>query len=409
MPRLPDGSHSRSSSASRTQDNPTGSGWEATRRVRGRPTIGALGALMAAVAFGPVPAALAQHRYQQTNLVSDVPGQAAATDSSLVNPWGLSRSATSPWWVADNGTGLSTLYNGAGVKQALTVRIPPADGSDADGTPTGTVFNGSADFEVGPGKPARFLFASEEGTIAGWNPTANPTAAITMVNSTTGAVYKGLALAQLNGANLLYAADFHGGKIEVFDKDFHPVNLGPATFRDPRVPAGYAPFNVQAIGDRIFVAYAKQDADKVDEVAGPGRGFVTAYGPDGSLRLRLRWGPWFNAPWGLALAPANFGRFSNMILVGQFGSGRIAAFDPARGEFRGYVRGADHRRLEINGLWALAFGNDANAGPANTLFFTAGIDDESHGLFGTITPLTDQGDDDQEAAEQHADQEDDGD
>jgi uncharacterized protein (TIGR03118 family) len=341
--------------------------------------------------------ARAQHGYQQTNLVSDMPDLAAATDASLVNPWGLSRSATSPWWVADNGTGVSTLYNGTGIKQTLVVVIPPAAGQNDPATPTGTVFNGSTDFQVGPNQPARFLFATEEGTISGWNPAANPTTAITKVDRSNQAVYKGLALAQVNGVNYLYAADFHGGKIDVFDKDFTAVNLGARAFRDPRLPPGYAPFNVQAIGDRIFVTYAKQDGAKIDEVAGAGRGFVTAYSPDGTLRLRLGWGPWFNAPWGVALAPANFGRLSNQLLIGQFGSGKIAAFDPVRGNFRGMVRDARHRSLHIDGLWALAFGNDASAGPANTLFFTAGIDDEAHGLFGTITPLADSDDNDRDA------------
>ncbi|HVZ64393.1 MAG TPA: TIGR03118 family protein [Lacunisphaera sp.] len=380
----------------------TGFGRAETRPFRRIASISPAASLVAVLALAPVPRALAQHLYQQTNLVSDVPGLAVSTDSNLVNAWGLSRSATSPWWVADNGTGLSTLYNGAGAKQTLKVTIPPASGSTEAGTPTGTVFNGSADFQVGPGQPARFLFASEEGTISGWNPAASPTTAITKFESSTGAVYKGLALAQLRGANLLYAADFHGGKIDVFDRDFQPVNLGADAFRDAHLPPGYAPFNVQTVGDSLFVTYAKQDADKLDEVAGAGRGFVTAYGPDGALRLRLQWGPWFNAPWGVALAPSQFGRFGGMILVGQFGSGRIAAFDPARGRFRGYLQGADHRRLQIDGLWALAFGNDANAGPATTLYFTAGINDEAHGLFGTITLAPDRGDADQNAADDDA-------
>ena len=255
------------------------------------------------------------------------------------------------------------------------------------------MFSGSSDFKVGlPGtnQPARFLFATEEGTIAGWNPGANPTVAITKVDgSTSGAVYKGLALGQIGAANYLYAANFHTGKVDVFDGTFAPVDLGANAFRDPHLPRGYAPFNVQAIGDKIFVAYAKQDREKIDEVTGPGRGFVNAYTTSGVLSLRLRWGPWFNAPWGIVQAPADFGRFSGMILVGQFGSGKIAAFDPATGKFRGMMRGANHRSVKIEGLWALSFGNGANAGPLNTLYFAAGIDDEAHGLFGTLTPLPD--------------------
>lgn len=350
-------------------------------------------ALCCATLLSLATPASAQHRYQQTNLVSDVTGLAAITDTNLVNPWGLSRSATSAWWTANNGTGTSTLYNGLGVKQALVVTVPGPAGSTEPGTPTGTVFSGSADFKVGlPGtnQPARFLFATEEGTIAGWNPGANPTVAITKVDwSASGAVYKGLALGQIGTANYLYAANFHAGTVDVFDGTFAPVNLGATAFKDPHLPKGYAPFNVQAIGDKIYVTYAKQDKEKIDEVAGPGRGFVTAYTTSGVLSLRLRWGPWFNAPWGVALAPADFGRFSNLLLVGQFGSGKIAAFDPATGKFRGLMRGENHRSIKIEGLWALSFGNGANAGPLNTLYFAAGIDDEAHGLFGSLTVLPD--------------------
>jgi uncharacterized protein (TIGR03118 family) len=360
---------------------------------------GIFASLFAATVLGlAATPAFAQHLYQQTNLVSDVPNLAAVTDASLVNAWGLSRSATSPWWVADNGTGLSTLYSGVGAKLGLVVTVPPGGGQSSPSNPTGTVFNGSADFEVSPGKPARFLFATEDGTIAGWNPAANATNAITVVDRGGVAIYKGLALGQVSGANYLYAANFHGGTVDVFDKNFAAVNLGATAFHDPHLPWGYAPFNVQAIGAFVVVTYAKQDAEKIDETAGPGRGFVTVFNADGTLHLRLKWGPWFNAPWGVALAPADFGRFSNLLLVGQFGSGKIAAFDPVTGKFRGIVRDAWHRPLRIDGLWALSFGNGAAAGPANTLYFSAGPDGEAHGLLGTITALPDvahnDGDDD---------------
>jgi uncharacterized protein (TIGR03118 family) len=344
--------------------------------------------LLASLAPALATPGFAQH-YLQTNLVSDVPGFAAATDPALINPWGLSRSATSPWWVADNGTGLSTLYNGAGAAQALIVGVPPAGGQEPPSAPTGTVFSGSTDFQVGPGQPARFLFSTEDGTIAGWNPAAGATAAITKVDNSGHAVYKGLALAQVAGANYLYAANFFAGTVDVFDKNFAPASLGANAFRDRLLPKGYAPFNVQAIGDTLYVTFAKQDDTKFDEVAGAGRGFVDAFTTAGVLKMRLRWGRWFNAPWGVALAPAGFGRFSGMLLVGNFGSGKIAAFDPANGHFRGMVRGARGRPLAIDGLWALGFGNGAGAGPATTLYFTAGIDDEAHGLFGTITPFND--------------------
>jgi uncharacterized protein (TIGR03118 family) len=319
-----------------------------------------------------------QH-YLQTNLVSDVPGLAAATDPNLVNAWGLSRSAGSPWWVADNGTGVSTLYTGAGAIIPLVVTIPGVSGPSA---PTGTVFNGVAtDFLVAPTLPAHFIFATEGGTIAGWN---SGLTAVTMVPA-TGAVYKGLTLGQLNGANMLYAANFAAGTVDVFDNTFTAVKLAAGAFKDWQIPADYAPFNVQSIGSWIYVTFAKKEAGSIDEVHGPGKGYVDAFSTDGVLQKRLRWGAWFNAPWGVALAPWNFGGFSNMILVGNFGSGKIAAFDPVSGEFRGLVRTAHGRPMIIEGLWALSFGNGAGAGPTNSLYFTAGIDDEAHGLFGTIT------------------------
>ena len=351
--------------------------------------IRAFTASCAVVAMGLATSAHAQHHYLQTNLVSDVAGLAAVTDPNLVNPWGLSRSATSPWWVADNGTGLSTLYTGVGATLALVVTVPPPMGLTGPSAPTGTVFNGSADFEIGPKQPARFIFSTEEGTISGWNPAANPTVAINKVDAPGKAVYKGLAIGQIGTANYLYAANFSTGKVDVFDGSYVPVNLGAAAFWDSHLPKGYAPFNVQAIGDKIYVTYAKQDKEKIDEVVGRGRGFVTAFTTSGVLSMRLKWGPWFNAPWGLALAPTDFGRFSNQLLVGQFGSGKIAVFDPANGKFRGLVRGTNHRTLKIDGLWALSFGNGAGAGPVNSLYFSAGINNEAHGLFGSITALTD--------------------
>jgi uncharacterized protein (TIGR03118 family) len=328
--------------------------------------------------------------YKETDLVSDLPGTAAATDPNLVNPWGLISSPTGPWWISDNGTGLSTVYTGTGAVQSLVVTVPNAPGSTDPSAPTGIVVNGSAtDFLVAAGQPAHFIFATENGTISGWN---SGTDAVIKVNKSGSAVFKGLTLAQNHGANFLYAADFQAGTVDVFDNAFNPVALSAGAFKDPKLPAGYAPFNVQTVGDSIYVAFAQKEAGSIDEVHGPGKGFVDVFSPSGVLKKRLRWGAWFNAPWGIALAPADFGRFGNMILVGQFGSGKIAAFDPDNGEFRGLLRATHGRALIIEGLWALRFGNGASAGPASTLFFTAGIDDEAHGLFGTITPLDDEPD-----------------
>jgi uncharacterized protein (TIGR03118 family) len=329
--------------------------------------------------------ASAQH-YQQTNLVSDVPGLAAKTDPHLVNPWGIARSQTSPWWVADNGTGVSTLYDGSGQPLSLVVTIPPPPGGTGPSTPTGIVFNGSSDFNVAPGKPARFIFVTQDGTISGWNPAADPTNAIIKVNNSGSAIYTGATIAQRAGANFLYVANFHGGTVDVFDANFTPVTLSTGAFKDPSMPEGFAPFNVQNVNGTIYVAFAKQDEDKEDEVAGAGLGFVAAFDPDGNLRMRLRSGQWMNAPWGIALAPADFGKLGNRLLVGQFGSGEIATFDARNGNFLGLLHGPQGP-LVIEGLWGLEFGNGSAAGPANTLFFAAGIDDEEHGLFGTITPI----------------------
>ena len=333
--------------------------------------------------------ALAQ-RFQQTNLVSDVPGLATTTDPNLVNPWGLTRSASSPWWVADNGMGVSTLYTGAGAIVPLVVTIPVPPGGTPPSKPTGAVFNGNSLNFLGD----RFIFVTEDGVVAGWS---GGTAAVLRANNAGTAIYKGLALAQVNGTNFLYAANFFGGKVEVFDRNYMPVTLGPGVFSDPLLPAGFAPFNVQALGDKVWVTFAQQDEDKMDEVHGPGLGYVDAFTTSGQLVFRLQSGPWMNAPWGVALPPADFfnpfgNSFfvigeTNTLLVGQFGSGQIAQFDLKTGSFFGLLNDQNGEALEIDGLWALSFGNGGSAGPTNTLFFTAGIDDEQHGLFGSIRPV----------------------
>jgi uncharacterized protein (TIGR03118 family) len=321
----------------------------------------------------------AQNLYSVHNLQSDVPGAAANLDPDLVNGWGITRSATSPWWVSAEGTDKSTLYNGnTGLKQALVVTV--------DGGPTGTVFNGSSDFKVDAGTgllPSRFLFATEEGEIYGWNGVG--TVSIEAAE-TDDAIYLGLAIGSSGGANYLYAANFPAGTVDVFDKDFALTTLS-GDFTDPGLPAGYAPFGIQNIGGEIFVAYAKQNEDGDEEVAGEGLGYVSAFGTDGSFRGRVASAGELNAPWGLTLAPANFGKFSGDLLVGNFGDGRIHAFAVGENgwEERGVLKDTFHRPIEIDGLWGIGFGNGANAGPTNTLFFAAGPDDETHGLFGSIT------------------------
>jgi uncharacterized protein (TIGR03118 family) len=324
------------------------------------------------------PLAAAEHNsYTVTPLVSDQPGIAAHTDPNLVNAWGLTASGTSPWWVADNGTDLSTLYRGDGTPQALVVHV--------DGGPTGTAFNPTTGFVLPTGGKALFLFDSEDGIVRAWNGAQGTTAIVVKDRSGEGAIYKGLAIADTASGPRLYAADFHNARVDVFDGTF---GLVPGGFTDPALPAGYAPFNVQTIGDRVFVAYAKQDADAEDEVAGQGAGFVDAYDLAGNLLARVAQHGQLNAPWGLALAPEGFGRFGGDLLVGNFGDGQINAYEELpNGHFahRGELRGSDNKPLTIDGLWALRFGNGGNAGPTGTLFFTAGPDEETHGLFGSIT------------------------
>jgi uncharacterized protein (TIGR03118 family) len=338
-------------------------------------------------------AATALGFYQQTNLVSDLPGVATVTDPHLVNAWGMSHSSTSPWWISDNGAGVSTLYNGSGTPfppgSPLVVTIPPPLGSPAGtiATPTGNVFNSISGFAVtknGVSGRAAFLFATEDGTISGWSPAVDPTNAILAVdNSASGAVYKGLAPGSNSFGDFLFATNFHNGTVDVFDSHFAPTSLA-GSFADPGIPAGFAPFGIANLGGQLYVTYAKQNAEKHDDVAGPANGFVDIFDTNGNLIRRLVTRGRLNSPWGLTFAPADFGQFSNDLLVGNFGDGRINVVDPNTGEFLDQLRDRDNRAITIDGLWGLAFGNGANAGPTNTLFFTAGIDDEAHGLFGSL-------------------------
>ncbi len=333
--------------------------------------------------FGLSPVVYAQH-YQQTNLVSDVPGMAAHTDPNLVNAWGIAFNPNAFAWVADNHTGVATLYDGLGNSPPLVVTIPT-------GSPTGIVFNGSPDFVVtgvAASGPGLFIFASESGAISAWAPNVDFTNAILVAdNSASGAIYKGLALAANGNGHFLYATDFHNGKIDVFDKDFHLATL-PGSFADPAIPPGFAPFGIQNLQGAIYVTYAKQDADKVDDVAGKGLGFVNVFDANGHLIRRVVSRGKLNAPWGLAIAPADFGKFSNRLLVGNFGDGIINAYDAATGAFRGQLCGPDGRRLAIDGLWGISFGNGLLDQPTNVLFFAAGPDDENHGLYGRIEAIS---------------------
>ncbi len=319
--------------------------------------------------------------FREVKLVSDQPGVAAMTDPDLVNPWGMSHGANTPVWVSDNGADVSTLYRtdtpGAAVtKVPLVVGIP-------GGAPTGQVANDTTAFVVpGTGQPARFIFIGEDGDLSAWNQ-ANGTSAV-LVGHTDGAVYKGLALVHGYAGPQLMAANFGADRIDVFDGQFQPVDIH-GRFTDRTLPMGYAPFNVAAIGDRVFVTYARQDAAHVDDVAGPGHGFVDVYSNGGRLLYRLASRGVLNSPWGMTLAPPSFGRFAGALLVGNFGDGRIHAFDPWSGELRGTLRSTSGRPLQIDGLWGLLVGDDVAGGP-NSVWFSAGPDDEQHGLLGLLQP-----------------------
>ena len=319
--------------------------------------------------------------YTVHNLVSDQVGVADHVDANLVNAWGLSSLATSPWWVADNGTDVSTLYAADGTPfppppapMPLVVAVPTA--------PTGVGGNGGSGFVVG-GASARFIFSTEEGKILAWNSSLGTQAQV-VADRHMDAIYKGLAIA----SGRLYATDFHNGRVDVFDSSFGYVAL-PGGFVDPGIPAGFAPFGIQEIGGDIFVSYAKQDAAGEDDVQGQGLGFVDRFDTGGVFLGRVATRGQLNAPWGLALAPSDFGRFSGDLLIGNFGDGEINAYalqSDGTYERVGALKGANHKPILIDGLWAIQFGHGApNNGPTNTLFFTAGPDDESHGLFGRIT------------------------
>jgi len=357
------------------------------------------------VASAVLPAVTKAQHYTQTNLVSNVAGQAPVTDPNLQNPWGLVASpGGSPWWVSDNANGVSTLYSISGTTSLTAaiipingngiVTVPNAPSQPAPGSPTGIMFNGSAtDFLLPTGKPAAFLFVTEDGTIQGW---AGGTASTILVdhsqvpNAANGAVYKGATILAVDGQEFILAANFRSGRIDIFNAAFKQVGFPFGAFEDPFVPFGYAPFNVQGVGPNVYVTYAKQDAQRHDPVQPglPGEGFVTVFDSHGRVIQRLERGPWFNAPWGVVWATPNFGQFSNTILIGNFRGDNISAFDPVTGRFLGNLLNADGSTILIDGLWALRFGNDASGGPATTLFFTAGPNNETNGLFGTLTPVT---------------------
>jgi uncharacterized protein (TIGR03118 family) len=329
--------------------------------------------------------------YVSTHLVSNLnapsnPYSSSNVDPRLINAWGIAFNPQGFVWVANNGTSTSTLYDGNGVAQSLIVAIPAGNAGSA--SPTGIVFNSTSAFQVtqaGSVGASAFIFVGEAGTVSGWSPAVNQTNAVLIVDGAAQSkVYKGLAIATQGGAPQLYAADFHNGAVDVFDATFTPV-VRAGAFTDSSLPAGYAPFGIQAIGNQIFVGYAMRDASAHDEVDGAGLGAVDVFDTAGNLVKRLiPPGGKLNAPWGMAMAPANFGTFSNALLVGNFGDGRINAFDPATGAALGTLSDPGGAVIAIDGLWGLAFGNGINAQPTNTLFYTAGPAGEKNGAYGRI-------------------------
>jgi uncharacterized protein (TIGR03118 family) len=372
-------------------------------------------------------AVFAQH-YKQINLDANVSGAAEAQDPQLVNGWGLTRSSSSAWWVSDEATGVATIYNGPGDKQQLVVTIPknnPDDPTFPQGTPTGVISNNSTtDFVITPGKAAAFIFATLDGSIAAWNPGvglapgANPpsTNAVTVAHTKDGSGFTGITSAFIDGNRYLYVANFLKGRIDVFDNNFKPVKLkaddydhddrrfhgdDDRPFTDDNLPRNFVPFNVQAIGNDIVVTYALHFAGDPFETPGPGLGYVDIYSSKGRLLRRLEHGDWLNAPWGVALAPLDFGRFSHHLLVSNFSAGGttqsagfISAYDLDTGKFAGLLEDESGKPISINGIWSISVANsatknsyDPDEAPASELYFTAGPKQGSNGLFGYLIPV----------------------
>jgi len=343
--------------------------------------------IFACIALSPL-AAVAQ-QYQETDLVanSSQPG-VTTVDPNLVDPWGIARSSTGPWWVSDHGKGVSTIYNGSGQAAPPVLVTIPSAGHAPAGSPTGIVFNGSSDFQVESGKPGIFIFATFDGTIAAWNPQVNATVAIQKVKATPGSVLTGATIAQNRGSGFLYVTDVHEGKVRIFDTNFNPVKPDANAFDDDQLPAKFVPFNIQNIGGNLYVAFAMQNEAKNFVTFGSKLGAVDVFTPEGKLVRRLERGSWFNAPWGLVLAPTDFGTFSHSILVGQFGGGQIAAFDAVTGSFQGTLQDQNGNVISHPGIWALAFGaGNTNSGAANQLFFDVGTNQGMGGLFGFFAPV----------------------
>jgi uncharacterized protein (TIGR03118 family) len=350
-----------------------------------------MSALATSLALGFLGGSAHAGGFTVTNLVSDGFVPAATIDPSLVNPWGLAYGPASPIWVNDNGAGVATIYTGSGTKIPLAPKIFPGDGS---GTPTGQTFNsgGATDFMVSNGKTsgrAIFLMDTEDGTISGWAPSVDPSQTFLGVDNSGGgplvhAVYKGLTLADNAGVETLYASNFRAGQVEMYSGSFGLLG----TFTDPTVMPGYAPFNVQALGGKLYVTFGLQDAIKHDEQDGPGLGYVDVFNLDGTFdhRIASAGGP-INAPWGLAIAPASFGKFAGDLLVGNFGDGTISTFNLTTNAFDGLLPLQGGGPVTADGLWGIIPGNGHFGLASTKIYFSAGLNGESDGLFGVITAV----------------------
>jgi uncharacterized protein (TIGR03118 family) len=328
--------------------------------------------------FIPLFLAAASHgpSYRQTNLLSDGFVAAPNVNPNLQNPWGIAASPTGPIWIADNGTGLTSVVKGDGTQQLPDIAVP--------GAPSGIVFNPTDGFMVSnsdTSAPSVFLFATEGGTLLGWNPNVDANTAIMVDDlSRSGAVFKGLAMATLPGGPVLYANDFASGRVMMFDRDFGSIG----SFSDPNVPDRYAPFGIANLDGMLVVTFALREVNGTDDERGAGHGLVDLFAYDGTMIRRLVSHGELDSPWGLAIAPGGFGKFSNTLLVGNFGDGRIHGYNLHNGNSKGALEDDSGRPIVIDGLWGLMFGNGAFGTDTRSLYFTAGTDSEAHGLFGVI-------------------------
>jgi uncharacterized protein (TIGR03118 family) len=350
-----------------------------TRMISGLPLA------MLLVAFFAGRTSAQSSSYAQTNLVSDGAVAAAHMDKKLINPWAVAFSPGGPFWISDNNSGFSTLYDNQGVPQSLIVTIPPPAGAPGPATPTGMVANATANFAVN-GSPAFFIFSTEDGTISAWTGGNNAVLEVNNpnFNSGTDPVYKGLALLTNGTGNFLLATNFRNARIDVFDSMFKPTALA-GNFTDPTLPAGFAPFGVHVLNNnQVYVTYAMQDATKHDPVNAPGNGFVSLFDANGNFVRRVISQGQLNSPWGTVTASANFGQFSNNLLIGNFGDGTINAFDPTTGNFLGTLKNSNGNAIVNGSLWELVFDPTGQTGAKDTLYFSAGLVNEGDGLFGAI-------------------------